>query len=113
MSTPIYPESVATTSDIVIKYVNHLLRVHAMDQSLLANQPIDEKLRRQRDDVREKNTHLEMENRRLRMELQRAQELAAQLINERNLNSLGPHTSTIQVVGEDDPDHKTFRKAPK
>ena len=67
-----------------------------MDQSLLANQPIDEKLRRQRDDVREKNTHLEMENRRLRMELQRAQELAAQLINERNLNSLGPHVSTVQ-----------------
>ena len=89
MSTPIYPETVATTEDVVLKYINHLLLQHAMDQSLLQNQPIDEKLRRQRDDVREKNTTLEMENRRLRMELQRAQELAAQLINERNAKAMG------------------------
>ena len=85
--TIIVSDSVSSVSDIVIKYVNHLLMQHAMDQNLLANRMLDEKIVQQRDDVRAKNTELEAENRRLR-------EYNATLINE----SSGSANTTMGVV---------------
>lgn len=97
-----------TIDDVLLAYINHLRFQHNLDQHMLQSRSIDEKLLKQRDDTRAKNTDLEQENRRLRTELQRAHELLAQFINERNTQKMGEAPKL-----DDDPDHRTFRRAPK
>ncbi len=60
-------DSVACLNDVAIRYINHLLEKHAMDQYMLQNQkPADERVLARLTEIRAKNTELEFKNRELR-----------------------------------------------
>ena len=59
------PDPLTTTDEVVIEYVNHLRRQHAIDQAMLAS-PHDEARLKHLGEVRAKNTKLESDNRELR-----------------------------------------------
>ena len=79
----IHTESVSSLEDIAIKYVNHLLERHAMDQHMLANQrDPDERLMARMSEVRNKNTELEMTIQGLRRIVQDFEHTRAQWLAE-------------------------------
>ena len=76
-------EHVSSLEDIAIKYINHLLERHAMDQHMPANQrDPDERLMARMSEVRAKNTELEMTIQGLRRVVQDFEHTRAQWLAE-------------------------------
>ena len=73
-------EHVNDLNDIAIRYVNVLLERHAMDQRMLQDQkPPNQRLVEQMEEVRDKNSKLEAENREVRALLAAAERREAAL----------------------------------